>query len=251
MCGSSSPVQRESALVWDQTSHKFWATSGVNAYDIPEAGDWQREFGVVKQMHGVIAARRAGLTNPEHALSMPSDSVRPEPKKLEEMSSSPPSTPTRRKPQASLWGTSPAFDTPPKSLERRTNRAAHTAALKAVRETVGLAGLVQVVCGRELVFFRFGGRVFAAEARCPHQGGNLAEGEVGDIEDMASGRTCYVTCPVHKMRFDLGSGRVLDGNCSPLKVYDVRIGEADCEHKFAQVQVGFDALDSSYFEAFE
>lgn len=105
-----------------------------------------------------------------------------------------------------------------------------------------------MVQGRELAFFRFGGRVYAVDARCPHQGGQLAAGEVGDIEDLATGRsTSYIACPVHKMRFDLASGKVLEGSCPPLPTYDVRIGEVDEQRRIALISVGFESLSESYF----
>jgi len=117
------------------------------------------------------------------------------------------------------------------------------------------AGLSSVVRGRALAFFRFGGEVFVVNARCPHQGGNLCEGEVGDIEDLvgegnASSRgnkRAYVTCPVHKMQFDLRDGTVLDGNCGTLQTYHVRISEVDEARKIAPVEVGFNSLAENYF----
>merc|ERR1719454_2788671 len=104
------------------------------------------------------------------------------------------------------------------------------------------AGRLTSVQGRSMAFFRFAGRVFATDAHCPHQGGQLCEGEVGDIEDMVVGKRCYVTCPVHKMKFDLSTGEVIEGNCPPLKTYPVRIREADEVRRIAMVEVGFESL---------
>jgi nitrite reductase (NADH) small subunit len=73
--------------------------------------------------------------------------------------------------------------------------------------TVRLGSIERVPLGQGLAFkvglqtvaiFRTrAGRVFALENRCPHRGGPLAEGIVGD------GR---VVCPLHAHKFDLCSG---------------------------------------------
>merc|ERR1711964_709493 len=104
-------------------------------------------------------------------------------------------------------------------------------------------GVPLLVQGRKVAFFRFDGRVFAAAAECPHQGGPLAEGEIGDIEDMVEGRRCYVACPVHKFQFDLTTGALLDGGsrCGPLPVYAARVADD------GMVEVGFESLAADYF----
>lgn len=53
------------------------------------------------------------------------------------------------------------------------------------------------VGGRKVAVFRVGGALHAIDPTCPHQGGNLAEGEV---EDGA------VVCPLHRWKFELGTG---------------------------------------------
>lgn len=52
---------------------------------------------------------------------------------------------------------------------------------------------------RELVLARVGDDFYAADARCPHMGGRLVEGQLV--------RTVIV-CPRHGSRFDLTDGRV-------------------------------------------
>jgi nitrite reductase/ring-hydroxylating ferredoxin subunit len=126
--------------------------------------------------------------------------------------------------------------------EKRAQRAVHTKALQSMRQK---AGVTAIVLGREIAFFRFDGQIYATSARCPHQGGNLCEGEVGDIEDL--GRHPYVTCPVHKMQFDLQDGSVLDGNCQPLQTYSVRVSAVDPVRKIAPIEVGFESLTENYF----
>lgn len=59
-------------------------------------------------------------------------------------------------------------------------------------------GRVFLVAGRTIaVFHQRDGRVFATDNRCPHRGGPLADGIVGDGT---------VICPLHSWRIDLGSG---------------------------------------------
>jgi nitrite reductase (NADH) small subunit len=54
------------------------------------------------------------------------------------------------------------------------------------------------------------GEVFATQASCPHLGGPLADGFVGNGK---------VVCPFHNYRFDLATG-CPDGNaCAPLATY--------------------------------
>merc|ERR1712176_1636969 len=98
-------------------------------------------------------------------------------------------------------------------------------------------GIAAYVHGHEIALYRFGGKIYATDQRCPHQGGNLCEGEVGDIEDLVKGRQSYVTCPVHKMRFNISTGEVLEGNCPPLQTYDVRLRPVDDGRVL--VEVGF------------
>ncbi len=74
-----------------------------------------------------------------------------------------------------------------------------------------------VVGTRRLAVFRTRqGELYATQAECPHRGGPLADGLVG-------GRT--LICPLHALKFDLGTGRSSDGTCS-LQVYPVRTSAA-------------------------
>jgi nitrite reductase (NADH) small subunit len=68
--------------------------------------------------------------------------------------------------------------------------------------------------GRKLaVFHNRDGRVFATEAVCPHRGGPLADGLVGDGA---------VVCPLHEWRFDLTTGKTQNGACD-LHVYPTAV----------------------------
>jgi len=76
-------------------------------------------------------------------------------------------------------------------------------------------GRAFVVGERRVAVFRSRtGTVFATQAECPHRGGPLADGLVG-------GET--LICPLHSLKFDLGSGRSADGSCT-LETYPVRLG---------------------------
>lgn len=65
--------------------------------------------------------------------------------------------------------------------------------------------------GLEIAVFRpRSGEVFATQASCPHAGGPLADGFIGNGK---------VICPFHAYRFDLATG-CADGNgCPPLATY--------------------------------
>jgi nitrite reductase/ring-hydroxylating ferredoxin subunit len=54
--------------------------------------------------------------------------------------------------------------------------------------------------GREVLLARVGEAFYAAAARCPHQGGFLADGRLDGT---------VVTCPLHGARFDLADGSVV------------------------------------------
>lgn len=72
-------------------------------------------------------------------------------------------------------------------------------------------GRVYRVGEKEVAVFRLrNGEVYASDARCPHRGGPLADGLVGD------GR---VICPLHGFTFDLATGCASSADCPPLATY--------------------------------
>ena len=74
------------------------------------------------------------------------------------------------------------------------------------------------VGGDEVAVFRLrDGSVFAVQARCPHRGGPLVDGLIGD------GR---VVCPLHGFAFELDSGAPLWIQCGALRTYPVRVTPA-------------------------
>lgn len=67
----------------------------------------------------------------------------------------------------------------------------------------------------EVAVFRLRtGEILATQAACPHRGGPLADGIVGN------GR---VICPLHANTFDLATGRAVSGACEALKIYPVAV----------------------------
>jgi len=54
--------------------------------------------------------------------------------------------------------------------------------------------------GQEILLAKVGGKFYAAENKCPHMGGNLAQGKLEGT---------VVTCPLHASRFELKDGSVI------------------------------------------
>jgi nitrite reductase (NADH) small subunit len=77
-------------------------------------------------------------------------------------------------------------------------------------------GRTFVVGERRIAVFRArDGALFATQAECPHRQGPLADGLLG------SGT---LICPLHSLRFDLATGKALNGDCS-LQTYPVRLSQ--------------------------
>lgn len=62
------------------------------------------------------------------------------------------------------------------------------------------------------VFHARGGGVYATQAECPHRKGPLADGLLG---------TSTLVCPLHEWKFDLSTGKALNGTCDIL-TYPIR-----------------------------
>jgi ferredoxin-nitrite reductase len=76
-------------------------------------------------------------------------------------------------------------------------------------------GYPATVKGKQLaLFLHKDGRIFAADAVCPHAGGPLEEGAMTN---------CEVTCPLHDYKFDLTSGRCSTDPSLTLQTYPVFI----------------------------
>jgi len=89
--------------------------------------------------------------------------------------------------------------------------------LCAVDELETGAGRLMRAEGRAIAVFRVGDEVFALDNVCPYWRGPLSEGAV-------SAARLEVTCPWHRFRFDLRTGRnVLSDLRAGAKVYPVEI----------------------------
>ena len=78
-------------------------------------------------------------------------------------------------------------------------------------------GRTYEVDGRRLAVFRGrDGALFATQAECPHKNGPLADGLLG-------GST--LICPLHSLKFDLITGKALNGDCS-LQTYVATLSES-------------------------
>ena len=74
----------------------------------------------------------------------------------------------------------------------------------------GEGRVFQVGISSIAVFHSRGGGVFATEPSCPHKGGPLADGIVGEHK---------VICPLHAFIFDLMTGEPAGNNCRALITY--------------------------------
>lgn len=78
-------------------------------------------------------------------------------------------------------------------------------------------GRVFRVHGSEVAIFRTrAGQIFATQSTCPHRGGPLADGLVGDGK---------VVCPLHSYVFDLATGQPGESTCAQLRTYPVVLNE--------------------------
>jgi NAD(P)H-dependent nitrite reductase small subunit len=67
---------------------------------------------------------------------------------------------------------------------------------------------------REVALFNAGGRYYALDNTCPHQGGPLADGWI-------EGTT--VTCPWHAWCFSMLDGKMTLGDYASVDTFDVRV----------------------------
>jgi len=70
------------------------------------------------------------------------------------------------------------------------------------------------VAGRAIVLYRDGDHYFAAQRRCLHQGGDLADGIVS---------RGHLVCPVHGWRFHVATGALAASPETCLATYAVRV----------------------------
>ncbi len=68
--------------------------------------------------------------------------------------------------------------------------------------------------GKNICIVKTASGLKACAAKCPHAGGNMAEGKIDQKGN--------IVCPVHGYIFNLNNGRDLDGEGYFLKIYPVR-----------------------------
>jgi nitrite reductase (NADH) small subunit len=80
-------------------------------------------------------------------------------------------------------------------------------------------GRVFRVEGQEIVVYRCrSGEVYASSAECPHRGGPLADGLVGNHS---------VICPLHGFQFDLRTGEASGRDCGRLVTHRIVVSDGE------------------------
>lgn len=210
--------ERTEPSYWDDETGRIWHSTGICVDFLADGFEWQQTFKEAVQASQATVTQRRGLLR--HGSDAPVPTLAP----------AAPARPRRTLARC------------PSDPEARAVRAAHTEALIRMTTRPGLQVRVQ---RKLLALFRFGSDVFATDAQCPHQGANLCEGEIGDVEDMVLGKRFYVRCKVHKFEFDLKTGNVVDGMCPPLKTYQTKIRQGPGQRSV--IEVSFDSLGDEYF----
>jgi chlorite dismutase/nitrite reductase/ring-hydroxylating ferredoxin subunit len=104
----------------------------------------------------------------------------------------------------------------PAAVQKQKDRPAWVEACAAGELAPGQRRVVYLR-GQQVALFNVEGAYYAISNRCSHARGPLAEGTVTPAE-------CSVTCPWHYAKFDLKSGRVVDGVASaPVESYPVEV----------------------------
>ncbi len=67
--------------------------------------------------------------------------------------------------------------------------------------------------GPQMLLCRVGGKVYAIDTACPHEGGHLVAGPLVDGK--------YALCPLHNYRFDPATGRPIGASCPKAHTYKV------------------------------
>ena len=87
-------------------------------------------------------------------------------------------------------------------------------AVGRVEEIPDGASRVVKVNGKNIALFNVGGKFFAINNVCPHEGGPLAKGKLEGY---------VVNCPWHDLQFDVRSGFGTDGGGYCVASYDVQV----------------------------
>jgi nitrite reductase (NADH) small subunit len=76
------------------------------------------------------------------------------------------------------------------------------------------SGKIVEAGGRLLALFHSGGRFYAIDNACPHQGGSLGEGEVYGTR---------VVCPLHGWEYDFATGCNVDDPSMKVACFEVKL----------------------------
>ncbi|AYB30655.1 Rieske (2Fe-2S) protein [Chryseolinea soli] len=74
-----------------------------------------------------------------------------------------------------------------------------------------------VVNGRRICLARHGGKFFAVQDACTHNGESLSKGQVNYLGE--------IVCPWHNYRFALDNGKACDSSCRDLATYPLKWDE--------------------------
>jgi nitrite reductase/ring-hydroxylating ferredoxin subunit len=75
--------------------------------------------------------------------------------------------------------------------------------------------------GTEIILCRVGGKLYAVDRVCPHEGGRIGDGPLAE--------GTQVVCPLHNYHFDAITGRAIGVGCRAAKTYKVVEKGSDCE----------------------
>ena len=83
--------------------------------------------------------------------------------------------------------------------------------------TPGTAKVVEVM-GKTIALFNVGGKIYATDNTCLHQGGPLGEGDLtGEV----------VVCPWHQWEYNVCTGELVGNNSVKVVTYPVQIEGSD------------------------
>ncbi|MEX0922155.1 MAG: Rieske (2Fe-2S) protein [Rhodovibrionaceae bacterium] len=88
------------------------------------------------------------------------------------------------------------------------------AKVAAVDEVESKGRLLVKPEGKQIALFAHNGRIYACDNSCPHEGYPLSVGTLG--------ADCHLTCNWHNWKFDLATGRTLNGGDN-VRIYPVRL----------------------------
>lgn len=78
--------------------------------------------------------------------------------------------------------------------------------------------------GKEITVLNVDGSYYAVENFCPHMGGPVGNGPIGDADDRD-----VIMCPFHEWRFDLETGQVVFPGKMKVMSYDVSLEKYEVE----------------------